>query len=115
MEFFLKVPLKYKLSQKLYKEYLIRYDRDHVFNDITKTENPMTGTRFKIRKIWFKQYLYKIYYNWLYKQLILCFKDDLNFYATISYLRILSSYGRFKGANSFFAQDFIDEMKCDKL
>ncbi len=114
IDFFLKIPLELKLNRKLYLNYLGKYDQFDIFQDARilqdRPEVERTHFRTKICKI------KRIVYNDLfYKQFITYFKDDLNFYSTISYLRLVFSFGLYRNPNSFLVEDYIKDLKAGRF
>ena len=116
IDFFLKVPLKYKLDKRLYKRYLKTYDPLGIYDDISFGQTPeQKNVVFKWSREFLKVAYRMIYLEWFYKQFVAYFKDDLKIYAPFSYTQIVSSFGLYRNPNRFYAQDYLDEVLGGKF
>lgn len=114
IRFFLNVPLELKLGSRLYRDYLRNYDRFGIFQDATAPVDVDVRKRGVIHQR-LKRLKRAIYHDTLYKQFILYFRDELNFYTPFNYFRLVGSLGMFRNPNAFFVQDFLRALSRGRL
>jgi|TARA_Y100000294_G_scaffold59293_1_gene56069 asparagine synthase (glutamine-hydrolysing) len=107
MDYFLKIPLHLKHNKYLYIKYLKRFDQFGIFGD----EKSITNKERRNRRFdHVYRYFYRDCYDWFYKQFLAYYKNDVNYLSPFPYTRIVSSLGLYRNQNSFFVQDYLEEL-----
>lgn len=117
IDFFVDLPLSLKMGKKFYLKYLYETDYFDLFRELAPSPKRNSGEqpikKEKLKSI--RNIKRKVYNDWFYKMFFQYFQDDLNYYSPFGIWRVLKALGMHRHPNSFFVQDFLEELAAGKI